>query len=63
METRVPKPTTIQREAVNGYSSNSIMARLSAEEKRALKAKMAKAARDGSAFERTIRWGSEPRHG
>jgi hypothetical protein len=59
----VPKPTAAQRQAVNGYSPNSIMARLSDAERKELKAKMAKAARDGSAFERTIRWGSEPRHG
>jgi hypothetical protein len=57
------KPTEAQRYYMAGYAKNSVMDRLSAEERKQLKAKMKRAAEDGSAFERTIRWGSEPRHG
>lgn len=57
----MPKPNANQRRVSNGYHENSLLAQVSAEERKRIRALMAKDRSDRAFFERTLERGSQPR--
>ena len=59
----MPKPNATQRLYMAGCAPNSLLGRATPEQRKRLKAAMDKDWKEQAAYERTLRWGSEPRHG